>query len=413
MEIALKLCTIAVYILYLMEIIDAQKPCKVPNGDAGICINISKCQPLMELSNVKYKTPHENMYFHQSYCGGNEPRKLKVCCPSKSTWDTFVPRPIIYPHSPTAVPSAMPITKSPVITQVIPQRPVVAPVPVSGTHGPRMAPEKLDDLSKNCGKQTTASNKVIGGQETGIDQYPWMALLEYAGNELACGGSLISSRFVLTAAHCIISQYGSPIFARLAEFNITSYPTDYVYYDGGGIENITVQMVRIKKTYPHPQFSRSQKINDIGLLELMENVVITIQNEDFIKAICLPERNFLPDFDALTNFTIAGWGGTANAEHSEVKQELSIPYVPWDRCRKNPDTQICAGGIKGQDSCPGDSGGPLMYEYDKKFYVVGVISYGHRKCGTEGEPAVHTNVYEYMTWIKKTMGIKLNDHRSG
>ncbi|XP_052744821.1 phenoloxidase-activating enzyme [Bicyclus anynana] len=418
MEIAVKLCALAVYILYLLDIIDAQKPCKVPNGDAGTCINISKCQPLMELSNVKYKTPHENMYFQQSYCGGNGPRKLKVCCPSESMWNKFDPRPIVYPHSPTVLLPVIPITNSPVSTEIIPQtkppEPVLLSRPATETFGNRMAPEEMNEVNKFCGIDTSSSNKIIGGEEVAIDQYPWLALLEYAGNFLACGGSLISHRFVLTAAHCLNGLNGPPLLVRLAEFNTSSFPTDSVKSDGGGYDNVTVQIVEVKNMYPHPKFNRNRKIHDIGLVELIENVVIT---KDFIKAICLPERNFLPDFDALTKFTIAGWGGTANASESEVKLELSVPYVSWDKCEKvqEPDiinTQICAGGIAGKDSCRGDSGGPLMYEYNERFYVVGVISYGSRTCG-DGMPATHTNVNQYMTWIKETMRIKFNNQRNG
>jgi secreted trypsin-like serine protease len=59
----------------------------------------------------------------------------------------------------------------------------------------------------------------------------------------------------------------------------------------------------------------------------------------------------------------------------------------------------------GRDTCKGDSGGPLMKEYYdgvKQFwFVVGVVSYGPRECGSEGVPGVYTKVSSYMDWIRE------------
>lgn len=62
--------------------------------------------------------------------------------------------------------------------------------------------------------------------------------------------------------------------------------------------------------------------------------------------------------------------------------------------------QLCAGGVKGKDSCKGDSGGPLMYENDKTFEVVGVVSFGPSPCGRENIPGVYTKVFAYKDWIR-------------
>ena len=54
-----------------------------------------------------------------------------------------------------------------------------------------------------------------------------------------------------------------------------------------------------------------------------------------------------------------------------------------------------------EDSCSGDSGGPLMVQADaeSKMYLIGVVSFGTSKCG-QGLPGVYTNIQYYVQWIK-------------
>lgn len=68
---------------------------------------------------------------------------------------------------------------------------------------------------------------------------------------------------------------------------------------------------------------------------------------------------------------------------------------------------ICAGGRKGQDTCSGDSGGPLMQTAVEKeqanWFLFGVISGGPRICGEEGRPGYNTRVTYYRDWILNNM----------
>ena len=52
-----------------------------------------------------------------------------------------------------------------------------------------------------CGKTAIASRRVVGGTEAGFGSFPWMALVRGSTNR--CGGALISSRWVVTAGHCV------------------------------------------------------------------------------------------------------------------------------------------------------------------------------------------------------------------
>lgn len=68
------------------------------------------------------------------------------------------------------------------------------------------------------------------------------------------------------------------------------------------------------------------------------------------------------------------------------------------------DSQLCAGGKKGSDSCRGDSGGPLMAmdltnRRRPYWYCVGVVSFGPSPCGMEGWPGVYTRISAFTDWI--------------
>ncbi|XP_013168736.1 PREDICTED: venom protease-like [Papilio xuthus] len=396
-----------VLVFYLTEFINADKQCRMPNGNTGECMIMKKCKPLYELNRKRTKTNDELLYLRQSLCTVTSGFKQVICCPPESQWSDFdgIIKPVLYEE----------FKIDDIVTK---EKPVTIndngiELDTRGTKDDRDPPNNTnqDNISKvpieddtDCGKDTSNANRIIGGGPAAIDQYPWLVLLEYARGVTLCGGSLISSRFVLTAAHCL-REDNLPIFARLAEYNTTSYPTDYVETDGGGVDSITVEIVAIERSIRHPNYTRAYHHHDIGLSKLKQAVTFT----EFIRTICLPTLDYRKTFTLPLNFTVAGWGSDGS-KFSDVKKHVRIPYVPNDQCRQSyplnriVDSQMCAGGRRGEDSCSGDSGGPLMYELEDNTYVaIGVVSFGYRECGTENIPAIYTYIYQYLNWIKDNM----------
>ena len=86
-----------------------------------------------------------------------------------------------------------------------------------------------------------------------------------------------------------------------------------------------------------------------------------------------------------------------------------MPYVDKANCSRKyaqeniklSPSQICAGGLKAKDSCSGDSGSPLMRYDNKKFQwiLTGIVSFGQKKCGTEGFPAVYVLIIKSQSII--------------
>ena len=84
-----------------------------------------------------------------------------------------------------------------------------------------------------------------------------------------------------------------------------------------------------------------------------------------------------------------------------------VPVVDLTQCARNykvTNRQICAGGGK-EDSCAGDSGGPLMARniQTQRWYMAGIVSFGPYPCARENKPAVYTNVSSYVDWIKDNL----------
>ena len=98
---------------------------------------------------------------------------------------------------------------------------------------------------------------------------------------------------------------------------------------------------------------------------------------------------------------------------SPTLQVLDVPIVERRACQSQfarmraaiGPTQLCAGGRVGQDSCEGDSGGPLMMHdtWGPPYHLIGVTSFGDTNCGHSGTAGVYTRVSDYLDWILQNM----------
>ncbi|KAJ8668461.1 hypothetical protein QAD02_010124 [Eretmocerus hayati] len=290
----------------------------------------------------------------------------------------------------------------------------------------------LDDLRNllphTCGfpgdpKQIYA---IAGGTPTDPSDYPWMAGLEYntpKGREVGCGGSLITNRHVLTAAHCVnpLHQPGWYLISvRLGDWDTSA---EFDACDPDGKCKPRHIDVPIKREFRHELYfrNRSYVANDIALLELAE----TVEFNEEIRPICLPVKPDLP-----ARMTVIGWGITEYKLKSKILLEVNVPLFDQQRCESVykrfgfsglSSSQICAGGEKYKDSCTGDSGGTLIghneetiwersFEYPRA--VMGIVTLGSRLCGTPGIPAVYTKVYDYEPWILSKIRLSNGDANS-
>ncbi|CAH2045740.1 unnamed protein product, partial [Iphiclides podalirius] len=269
-------------------------------------------------------------------------------------------------------------------------------------------------LSGECGE--IEGNRIIGGQVPTLYEFPWLALISHRiGRTLkfSCGGTVISSRYVLTAAHCMKGQNIAGV--RIGDYDISKKIDCFGAGEARECES-KYQDIAVTHAIIHPQYSRYPfVVNDIGLLRLKKLVDFSVRNA---APICLPVFRSLRDTDISDEIgTVAGWGATENEQASTVLLKVEIPIHSDETCRVSYDRNsrpgqwsrrlkntLCAGEV-GRDSCKGDSGGPLMLEglYNDTYKIVqyGIVSYGI-ECGTD-TPAIYTDVRKFMKWILDTI----------
>ncbi|XP_073814916.1 serine protease ea-like [Musca autumnalis] len=353
--------------------------CRNPNQETGICVQIIECDYLLNILNSNL-TDENRKFLKESQCGQDgtqesAAKKILVCCPER------------FRHNRTA-------------------NSIQDPVP-----GNKL-PEPGD-----CGK--ILSNRILGGNVTEIDEFPWMALIQYktAPDRFGfyCGGSLINSRYVLTAGHCLKHPDMPPSWelygVRLGEWDLTLDPDCFEERPGDRYCIEPYVDIRVDYAIAHPSYIPTSKdqFNDIAIIRLMESV----SAYSYIIPICLPidssVRNKMYTGHAMD---VAGWGVTEKGTASSVKLKIMVNVWNITQCQAtyntfkmaiNSDYQMCAGGQDGIDTCRGDSGGPLMVteKVNKRnvFFAAGVVSYGPRPCGLEGWPGVYTRVGSYVDWI--------------
>jgi len=242
----------------------------------------------------------------------------------------------------------------------------------------------------NCG-QAVRTTRIVGGEETEVNEFPWQVAMFF---ELffACGGSLISDRWVLSAAHCIVDPDVTKYLLVLGDHDLT-------------INTETAELAMgVEKIIVHKKYENNKQFNnDFALLKL--DGVIDWSMYPNIRPVCLPFGSGL--FGGVTA-TVSGWGATATANFSPQLQKADVTVLLNKQCKNDygwapeqiSSKMICASSEDGRGSCFGDSGGPLVTADEANNHLlIGVVSFGPTNCTDTTYPVVYARVTKRLGWI--------------
>jgi trypsin len=230
--------------------------------------------------------------------------------------------------------------------------------------------------------------QIVGGTQAAAHAYPFMITYGFAPKDHYCGGSLLNSQWVVTAAHCV---YGR----RTSDWYITA--GDHRLSVSGEGE----QVRRASKVILHPNYNDNTYNNDIALIKLSSPVTLN----SVIKTIA---HSTLPASG--TRLRVIGWGDQADGagDYPDTLRQVDVPLRSTASCEDAYSDGVngnmfCAGLRQGgRDSCQGDSGGPIFYQVNNSYQQVGIVSWGDG-CAQPGQYGVYTKLQNYSSWITTTV----------
>jgi len=233
---------------------------------------------------------------------------------------------------------------------------------------------------------------IVNGEDAIVGEFPWQASLQSrTGTKHSCGASLVGDRWLVTAAHCIVSYKtarGYRIVLGVHDKDKWTMGSPHPYY--------------IKKFYVHPQWKGDVSVpSDIAMIELVQAVKL---NEN-VQPIALPASS--DNFEGETCM-ISGWGSIDKLRGTSpnILQKLEVTVQKWSHCSAigaMKGFHICARK-DGASACSGDSGGPLACKRGDTWYLVGAASYVYGNCSTR-MPTVYSGVPYHRDWIKEISGL--------
>jgi len=245
-----------------------------------------------------------------------------------------------------------------------------------------------------------SGNRINNGPDARKNAFPWLVSIDLLqglphGVRL-CGGTLLNSNVVLSAAHCTFSPFNKlvPIHPQMMKIHLGDHDTKRHEY---GEQNAGVISYRLHPGYNH---YKQDLDNDFSLLFLDRNIVFS----QTISSACLP--NASKNYENIL-VTAAGWGIDETGNTPNILQQVDLKTMSNRHCsykwRLRPtNNMICADGYY-KGTCSGDSGGPLMVKGHEQI-VIGVTSWGLTKSCNVNQPSGFARVSSQLIWIKANAG---------
>ena len=224
--------------------------------------------------------------------------------------------------------------------------------------------------------------RIVGGHEAKPGQFPYHVTVWVKGDRVpSCGASILSERYVVTAAHCL-DDGADQMFLQVGKIERSDPVADYY----------------IEKTIKHPDYWSDVNTarNDIGLMKTTEKIVFNA----LVKPIAIRESPVKVGDNAL----VCGFGRVGSESASSKKLlYVSLNVISNKQCAKSQwgsvirPVHMCTLQKVGVGICSGDSGGAVVVDNQ----LAGVVSFG--EACAKGVPDVNTRVDQFLGWLKENM----------
>lgn len=246
----------------------------------------------------------------------------------------------------------------------------------------------------------TRSEDIVGGQAAQPGEFPWQIALQRKYGQTfyhSCGGSILNTRWVVTAAHCVKG-------VTVKSMRVVAGDHNRVVSEG------VEQTSAVSRAVIHPGYNSSTFENDIALLELSSPLILSAARRTAAVALFTPAHRAAGLDAPGTLALISGWGDTTEGGSlPDVLQFAEVPVVSDAAARAVygdsaiVESMLPAGYDQGGvDTCQGDSGGPLVIEGPSGPLLAGLTSWG-TGCARPGTPGIYTEVSYFNDFILSTI----------
>jgi secreted trypsin-like serine protease len=240
--------------------------------------------------------------------------------------------------------------------------------------------------------------RVIAGTTAARGAWPWQILMMF-DRQPGCGGSLISSDWVVTAAHCVFQRESMPY-----RFSVRVGEHDWFVREGSEVD------IQVSQVLRHPMYNPRTFENDVALLRLSRPA----QFNQYVQPICLASR----DPPVGSNCVLTGWGKIQHpGQMFHLLQQVNLPVQSNRVCdAKNyrsigihvRPSMICGGdgGQTRRGGCHGDSGGPFVCNMGGRWELHGAVSHGSTTCDSWKAFTVFSRINYLKGWISQMTGVR-------